>query len=79
LLAVYLALVVAVCSLLVINGPQRRAAAEAHEARIVEQEDSVFCGRFGIGPETVHFGECAAGLKEIRARFSERNVGESIL
>jgi hypothetical protein len=79
LLAMFLALLVAVCGLLVIYGPQMRAAAEAHEARIVEQEDRAFCSKFGIGPETARYEECAAVLQEIRARYLERNVGESIL
>lgn len=79
LLAVFLASVVAVCSLLVIQGPQLRAAAEARESSIVEQEDKAFCSRFGIGPETGRYAECAAGLKEMRTRYLERSVGESIL
>src|SRR5689334_17319227 len=72
LLAAYLASVAAVCGLLVICGPQMRAAAEAHEAQVVEQEDRAFCSKFGIGPETARYAECAAGLKEIRARYLER-------
>jgi hypothetical protein len=79
LLAVYLAAVVTVCGLLVINGPQMRAAADAREARIVEEENRAFCGRFGIGPETARYAECATGLKEIRTRYLERSVSDSIL
>jgi hypothetical protein len=77
--AVFLASVAAVCGLLVIYGPQLRTAAEAREASIVEQEDEAFCKKFGIGPETGRYAECATGLKEIRTRYLERSVGEHIL
>jgi hypothetical protein len=79
LLGAFLASVAIVCGLLVIHGPQLRAAAEAREASIVEQEDKAFCTKFGIAPETGRYAECAAGLKEIRSRYLERSVGESIL
>jgi hypothetical protein len=81
LLAVFLASLVVLCGMLVIYGPQMRAASEANEARIVEQEDKVFCGTFGIGSETGRYAECAAGLKEIRACHLEerrRFVGEAL-
>ena len=79
LLAAYLASVAAVCGLFVIYGPQMRATAEAHEAQVIEREDSAFCSKFGIGPETARYAECAAGLKEIRARYLERSIADSIL
>jgi hypothetical protein len=68
-----------VCGLLVIYGPQLRAAADAREGSIVEQEDRAFCSKFYIGPETGRYAECAAGLKEIRTRYLERSASESIL
>jgi hypothetical protein len=70
---------VALCVLLAINGPQIRAAAEAEEAHLVEEENRAFCGKFGIGPETSRYAECAAGLTEIRARHLQRSVSDSIL
>jgi hypothetical protein len=79
LLAVLAVSLMAVCGLLVIYGPQMRAAAEANEVRIIEQEDRAFCSKVGIGPETERDAECAAGLKAIRARYLERNVNDSIL
>jgi hypothetical protein len=79
LLAAYGVSVVAVCGLLVINGPHLRAAAEAEEARIVAEENRAFCSRFGIGPETSRYAQCAAELAAIRARHLARNVSESIL
>jgi hypothetical protein len=66
--------VVALCVLLAINGPQIRAAAEAEEARLVQEENRAFCSRFGICPETSRYAECAAGLMEIRARYLRRSV-----
>jgi hypothetical protein len=56
-----------------------RAAAEAEAARLIEEESKAFCSRFGIGPETSRYTECAAGLAEIRARHLQRNAGDSIL
>jgi hypothetical protein len=64
--------------LLAIHGPQIRAASEAEEARLVEVEDRAFCSKFGIGPETGRYAECAAGLTEIRARHLQRNVSDFI-
>jgi hypothetical protein len=78
LLAAYGISVVAVCGLLVINGPQIRAAAEAEEARVVAEENKVFCRKFGLGPETSRFALCAAELAEIRALHLARNVSASI-
>jgi hypothetical protein len=77
LLAAYLASVAAVCGLLVIYGPQMRAAAETHEVQVIDQEDRAFCSKFGTGPETARYAECAAGLKEIRARYLERYLEKS--
>jgi hypothetical protein len=70
---------VAICSLLVVNGPQIRAAAEEREAQIVEAEDKAFCSTFGIGPETARYAQCASELGQIRARHLHRHVSESIL
>src|SRR5262245_20987052 len=69
---------VGLCVLLAINGPHIRAAAEAEAARLVEQENRAFCSKFGIGPETNRYAECAAGLTEIRARHLQRNVQDFI-
>lgn len=79
LLAAYLVSLVAVCSVLVINGPQIRAAAEAQEALVIEEENKAFCSEFGIGRETSRYAQCAAGLKEIRVRHLQRSVSDSIL
>jgi hypothetical protein len=51
------------CGLLIVNGPQIRAAAEAREAHIVEEENRAFCSRFGIGPETARYAQCASELR----------------
>jgi hypothetical protein len=78
LLTVYGVSVVAVCGLLVINGPQIRAAVEAEEARVVAEENKAFCSKFGIGPETSRYAECTAELTEIRTRHLARNATDSI-
>jgi hypothetical protein len=79
MLAAYFVLVVAVCGLLVVNGPQIRADAEAREARILEEENRAFCSRFGMGPETARYAQCVSELTQIRARHLQRYVSDSIL
>jgi hypothetical protein len=79
LLAAYVVSLVAVCGLIVVYGPQMRAAAEAETARLIEEENKAFCGRLGIGPDASRYAECAAGLAEIRARHLQRNAADSIL
>jgi hypothetical protein len=79
ILAAYLVLVVVVCGLLVVNGPQIRADAEAREAHIVEEENRAFCSSFGMGPETARYAQCAGGLMQIRARHLDRYVSNTIL
>jgi hypothetical protein len=54
-----------------------RAAAEAQRARVVEQENKTFCSKFGIGPETAGYAECAADLMEIR-RLHEQRVTSDV-
>jgi hypothetical protein len=78
-LAAYVLSLVTLSGLIVINGPQMRAAPEAHEARIIEDENRAFCGKLGIDPGTSRHAECAAGLAVIRARALERSAGNSIL
>jgi hypothetical protein len=77
LIAAYCVSLVVVCSLLVVNGPQMRAAAEAQRARVVEQENKTFCSKFGIGLETPRYAECAADLMEIR-RLHEQRVTSDV-
>jgi hypothetical protein len=79
LLAAYAVSVVAVCGLIVVNGPQMRAAAEAEEARVIEEENQAFCGGLGIGPGATLYTQCAAGLADIRARALQRSASNSIL
>jgi hypothetical protein len=78
LLAAYGISVVAVCGLLVLNGPRIRAATEVEEARVVAEENKAFCSKFGIAPETSRYVQCTAELAEIRARHIARNVSDSI-
>jgi hypothetical protein len=79
LIAAYLVSLAAFCGLIAINGPQIRAAAEAQEALVIEEENKAFCGRLGIGPEATLYAQCAAGLADIRARALQRSASNSML
>ena len=79
LLAAYFVALLAVCSLLVIRGSQVRAAAEAREAHIVEEENRAFCTTFGIGPGTTRYAQCASELTRIRASHQQRYVSDTVL
>ncbi len=76
LLAAFLVSLAALCSWLIINGPQMRAAAEAQTERTIEEESKVFCSKFGHGPETGRHAECAADLMQIRKRHEQRIVSD---
>jgi hypothetical protein len=75
----YVVAVVAGCGLLIANAPRLRAAAEAREAHIVEEENRAFCTMFGIGPETARYAQCASELSQMRARRLQRYLGDTIL
>jgi hypothetical protein len=79
LLAGYGLSLLVVCGFLVIDGPRLRAAAEAQETQIVEAENKAFCSKFGAGPETARYAQCASELTQIRARHLQRYVSDSIL
>jgi hypothetical protein len=79
LLATYCVSLVTVCSLLVVNGPKLRAAADAREAHIAEEENRAFCSKFGVGPGTSQYAQCASELTQIRASYLQRYLSESIL
>jgi hypothetical protein len=72
----FLAAVVVTCGALVAYGPQIRAAQEAERAHLIDEEDRAFCARFGAGPQTGRYAECAAALNGIRARHEERILSE---
>ena len=71
--------VLALCVLLAIKGPEIRAAADAEEARTIDEENRAFCSQLGVGPETSRYADCAAGLMKIRERHFRRNLSDSIL
>jgi hypothetical protein len=66
----------AVCTVLIVNGPQLRAVAEAQKAEEINQENKVFCRKFGMGPETNGYTECSANLMQIRERHERRVASE---
>jgi hypothetical protein len=74
LLALGVISLIALCVLLAVYGPQIRAASDAEDARLLEEENRTFCSRLGVGPETSRYPECAAGLMEIRERHLQRNI-----
>jgi hypothetical protein len=76
LLGGYLVSVAAVCGLLAINGPQLRAAAEAEEARVVEEENRRVCRELGMPHGTSVFPECVRHLREVRKLHGERLAAE---
>jgi hypothetical protein len=57
---------------------QARAAAEVLIAEEIAQESKAFCAKFGIGPETARYAECANDLMEIRTRHKERIASDMI-
>jgi hypothetical protein len=65
--------------MLAVNGPQLRAAVDAREAHISEEENKAFCSKFGVGPGTARYAQCASELAQIRARHLQRYVSDSIL
>jgi len=73
-LAAYLASLVAVSGLVITYEPQIRAAVEAEKARAIGEDDRAFCTKFGIGPETTRYAECAAALRDIRSRHDQRSA-----
>jgi hypothetical protein len=53
-------------------GSELLAAAEAQRTDEIDRENTAFCRRFGIDPETARYVECAQGLQEIRKRHEQR-------
>jgi hypothetical protein len=72
----YLLSVTAVCGPLVVNGQQVRAAAEAEQARIVEEENRRLCRKLGMPHGTAGFSECAGYPEEVRKLHAERQARE---
>jgi hypothetical protein len=56
-----------------------RADTEAKETNITDEENEAFCSKFGIGPGTAHYAQCASELTQIRARHLERYISEYVL
>lgn len=67
-----------VCTVIIVNGPQLRARAEAQKAQEIDQENRAFCGKFGMGPGTSGYAECAANLMQVRERHEGRIASELV-
>ncbi len=77
LLVAFLAtLAVAAGGALVAFGPQMRVAQAAERVQAIDAENYAFCVKFGLGPETARYGECAEALNEIRILHEARTLRE---
>ncbi len=68
----------AACFMIARHGSQLRAGVDAQRAQEIDQESKTFCRKFGIGPETGRYSECASALLEIRKRHEERIASDSL-
>jgi hypothetical protein len=57
---------------MIINGPAIRAATESHKAEQIDQENTLFCEKFGMARGTDAFATCASYLADLRKRNEER-------
>jgi hypothetical protein len=55
-----------------VNGPKMRAMIESQKAEELEQENRVFCAKFGVTFGTSTFATCASELAQIRRQHEER-------
>jgi hypothetical protein len=76
MLGTYLVSLTAVCGLLVINGPQMRAAAKAEQGRIVDEENRRFCGKLGMPYGAAGLSECDGYLEQVRKLHADRSARE---
>jgi len=56
----------------IINGPALRAEAERERVEQIDQENAIFCEKFGMMRGTSAFSTCANDLEGIRKRHEER-------
>jgi hypothetical protein len=73
-LAAYLVALAAACGLAIAYGTQIHAANEAQKARAIDEENQAFCSKFGVGPGTTRFAECATALRDVRVHHDERSA-----
>jgi hypothetical protein len=76
---VYVAILAFVVIWLTINGPALQQAADRHRAEQIDQENTLYCEKFGMSRGTDNFDKCAGYLEEIRRRQTDRINTESIL
>lgn len=68
----YVGTLAAVVIYLIINGPAIRAAIETSKAEQIDQENTVFCQKFGMARGSDAFAACASYLEDIRQRHERR-------
>ena len=64
----------ALTTMVIVNGPQIRAAIEAENATAIDQENRSVCSTIGAGPQTSRFTECAAALMGVRSSHDQRRA-----
>jgi hypothetical protein len=62
----------AVVIYMIIYGPAIRAEAESRKVEETDQEDTLFCQKFGMPRGTDTFATCASYLADVRKRDEER-------
>jgi len=77
--AVYVGVLAVVVIWLIINGPGMREAAERQRTELIDQENTLFCEKFGMARGTDNFAKCAVYLDDIRKRQTDRLNADSIL
>jgi hypothetical protein len=77
--AAYVAILAFVVIWLTINAPALQQAAERHRAEQIDQENSLYCEKFGMTRGADNFDKCAGYLEEIRRRQTDRINADSIL
>jgi hypothetical protein len=76
---VYVTILAFVVVWLTINGPALRQAADRQRAEQIDQENTLYCEKFGMTRGTGNFDKCAGYLEEIRRRQTDRINADSIL
>ena len=79
LITTYLVALAAACAFAFVYGSRIHAADDAEQTRVINEENRAFCEKFGVGPGTTRFAECAEVLKDVRVRHLQRSTFDFIL